>query len=104
MGSAPLSSRISVGVLRRILDLGSTALRHQLRGTSTEVIELIPPYVQTHLMGEHQAADPRAMPLDEFIAEVMQILTTQPYVTEVVVERCKPLRYAAEDHNFEGML
>ncbi len=77
----------------------SISLRHQLKGTATEVIEIIPPYVQTHLMGEHQASDPRAMPLDEFITEVMNILSNQPTVEEVVVERCKPLRFAAENGN-----
>jgi uncharacterized oxidoreductase len=79
------------------------SLRHQLKGTTTEVIELIPPYVQTHLMGRQQAEDPRAMPLKEFLAEVMQILTTQPSVTEIVVERCKPLRFAAEASKFDAM-
>jgi len=56
----------------------SVSLRHQLKGTTTEVIEIIPPYVQTHLTGEHQANDPRAMPLGEFITEVMDILSNQP--------------------------
>ena len=79
------------------------SLRHQLKGTTTEVIEIIPPYVQTHLMGAHQAEDPRAMPLDEYIAEVMSILATQPSVAEVVVGRCKPLRFAAEDGKFDAM-
>ena len=77
----------------------SVSLRHQLKGTTTEVIEIIPPYVQTHLTGEHQANDPSAMPLDEFITEVMDILSNQPTVEEVVVERCKPLRFAAENGN-----
>ncbi len=75
----------------------SMTLREQLKGTTTEVIELAPPYVQTELMGERQAKDPRAMPLADFLSEVMQILTTQPDVTEVIVERCKPLRFAAEN-------
>jgi uncharacterized oxidoreductase len=79
------------------------SLRHQLKGTTTEVIEIIPPYVQTHLMGPHQAEDPRAMPLGEYITEVMSILTTQPSATEVVVERCKPLRFAAEEGKFDAM-
>jgi uncharacterized oxidoreductase len=79
------------------------SLRYQLKGTTTEVIEIIPPYVQTHLMGPHQAEDPRAMPLADYIAEVMHILTTQPSVTEVVVERCKPLRFAAETGAFDAM-
>lgn len=83
------------------------SLRYQLRDTTTEVIELIPPYVQTRLMGDQQAEDPRAMPLDAFVAEVMQILTTQPAATEVVVGRVKPLRSAAEggafDETFKGL-
>ena len=77
----------------------SVSLRHQLKGTTTEVIEIIPPYVQTHLTGEHQANDPNAMPLNEFITEVMDILSNQPTIEEVVVERCKPLRFAAENGN-----
>lgn len=81
----------------------SMSLRHQLAGTSTEVIEIVPPYVQTRLMGERQAEDPRAMPLDAYVAEVMGILSTQPAATEVVVERCKPLRFAAESGTVDKM-
>jgi uncharacterized oxidoreductase len=72
----------------------SQSLRYQLKDTSVEVIELVPPYVQTELMGSAQASDPRAMPLKEFIDEVMNILKTQPDVREVLVERVKPLRFA----------
>ena len=82
----------------------SVSLRHQLKGTNTEVIEIAPPYVQTHLMGEHQASDPRAMPLDAFIAEVMHILETQPEAGEVIVERCKPLRFAERNGKMDEML
>ena len=67
------------------------------------MIEIIPPYVQTQLSGDHQMTDPRAMPLDEFITEVMDILTNHPTVEEVVVERCKPLRFAAENGNAETL-
>jgi uncharacterized oxidoreductase len=74
----------------------SISLRHQLKDTSVEVLELAPPYVQTELMGEQQANDPRAMPLREFIAEVMQILATQPDAKEILVERVYPLRFAGE--------
>jgi uncharacterized oxidoreductase len=71
-------------------------LRYQLKATSVEVIELIPPYVQTTLMGDQQANDPNAMPLDEFIDEVMSILQSQPDVKEVCVNNVYPLRFAAE--------
>jgi uncharacterized oxidoreductase len=70
------------------------SLRYQLRDTSIQVLELIPPYVQTELMGTRQASDPRAMPLKDFIAETIKILKTSPQVTEICVERVDPLRNA----------
>jgi uncharacterized oxidoreductase len=73
------------------------SLRHQLSGTSIEVIEIIPPYVQTELMGGNQLADERAMPLDAFISETMQILSDRLDVTEVVVGRCEPFRFVVEN-------
>ena len=79
----------------------SVALREQLKETSVEVIEIVPPYVQTTLMGEGQASDERAMPLNAFISEVMDILENRPDEKEVVVERCKPLRFAAQNGNFD---
>jgi uncharacterized oxidoreductase len=78
------------------------SLRWQLRDTNIGVVEIIPPYVQTELMGPGQATDARAMPLNDFLAEVMQILRSQPKVAEVCVERVKPLRFAAESGKFEA--
>src|SRR4029077_7040619 len=57
------------------------SLRYQLKDTKVEVLELVPPYVATELMGAHQAKDPRAMPLDEYITEVMNVLKTSPLAT-----------------------
>jgi uncharacterized oxidoreductase len=74
-------------------------LRHQLRGTTTEVLELIPPYVATHLMGG--AEDPRAMPLGMFLSEVMDILKIDPTPAEIVVNNAKGLRLAAESGRYE---
>ena len=75
------------------------SLRYQLRDTSVEVLELIPPYVQTHLMSG--AEDPRAMPLKDFIAEAMGILKQQPTPAEICVENVKGLRFAAESGKYE---
>jgi uncharacterized oxidoreductase len=82
----------------------SMAVRHQLRDTNVQVIELAPPYVQTELMSADQAKDPNAMPLADFIDEVMTILKQTPNVTEVIVERCKPLRFAIENGNFDAVM
>ncbi len=75
------------------------SLRYQLRSTGIEVLELVPPYVQTDLMSG--ADDPRAMPLKQFIAEVMEILKQQPTPQEICVENVKRQRFAAESGNFD---
>jgi uncharacterized oxidoreductase len=101
----PLAMTPTYCATKAALHSYTQSLRYQFRETTTEVIELIPPYVATHLM--NGADDPRAMPLDTFIAEVMEILKTQPTPQEICVERVKPLRYAAEngshDAVFNGM-
>lgn len=74
----------------------SQSLRYQLKDTKVQVIELAPPYVQTTLTGEQQAMDPRAMPLDEFIAETMSLFKENPDATEVLVKRVHPLRFAEQ--------
>jgi uncharacterized oxidoreductase len=81
------------------------ALRVQLQKTSVEVLELAPPYVQTELGGPQQASDPRAMPLDEYVTEVVQILETGAFEKgEILVERVKPLRTAEKDGKYQEFL
>ncbi|BDI33314.1 oxidoreductase [Capsulimonas corticalis] len=78
------------------------SLRYQLKETSVQVLELIPPYVQTELQGARQANDPMAMPLAEYIAETIQILTTSPDATEICVERVRTLRGAASSGGYDA--
>jgi uncharacterized oxidoreductase len=78
----------------------SQSLRYQLKSTPVEVIELAPPYVQTNLMDG--AEDPRAMPLKEFIAEVMGIFKTQPTPSEILVERVSFLRNAEREGRYDA--
>ncbi len=77
------------------------SLRYQLKNTNIEVLELIPPYVATDLMGGK--SDPRAMPLDKFIAEVIGILKLEPTPSEICVENVKGLRFAAENGRYDGI-
>ncbi len=69
------------------------SLRYQLQGTAIKVMEIIPPWVATELMGE-TPTDPRAMPLDKFIAEAVEILGTD--ADEVCVQNVMFLRNAAK--------
>lgn len=99
----PMAATPTYSATKAAIHSYSMGLRRQLKDTPVEVIEIVPPYVQTTLLGDQQANDPTAMPLADFISEVMDILTNQPEAEEVVVERCKPLRYAAETGNLDKM-
>jgi uncharacterized oxidoreductase len=99
----PLTATPTYCATKAAIHSYSQSLRHQLRDSSVEVLELIPPYVQTDLLGPSQAKDPRAMPLSEFIAEAMEILKAGPKNGEVVVKRCEMLRYAAESKRYDDV-
>ena len=77
------------------------SLRYQLRDTNVEVLEIAPPYVQTELMGERQAADPNAMPLADFISETVAIIHAPPPSGEILVRRVEPLRWAEKNGNYD---
>jgi uncharacterized oxidoreductase len=78
------------------------SMRYQLRDTTAQVLELIPPYVQTELMGPRMASDPNAMPLKDFISETMSILESSPNSTEICVERVKQLRSAEASGQYDA--
>ncbi|MBJ3775310.1 SDR family oxidoreductase [Acuticoccus mangrovi] len=81
-----------------------TSLRHQLRNGPVEVLELSPPYVQTALTGAQQASDPRAMPLADYVAEVMRLLEAGNHPRgEVLLERDFPRRWAERDGQYEAI-
>jgi uncharacterized oxidoreductase len=92
----PLAATPTYSATKAAIHSWSMSIRQQLEDTSVEVVEIAPPYVQTELLGPQQATDPDAMPLADFTAEVMAILEAAPASGEVIVERCKPLRFAAE--------
>jgi uncharacterized oxidoreductase len=74
------------------------SLRMQLADTSVQVIELIPPAVQTALMGQEN--DERALPLDVYLTDTIGILQAQPDVAEVVIDRVKFLRNAEPEGRY----
>jgi uncharacterized oxidoreductase len=101
LGFVPLPLAPTYSATKAALHSYTQSLRFQLRDTPVQVVEIIPPYVQTELGGSHQAADPRAMPLAEYIAETIQILRDQPEAPENCVEKAKFLRFAEATGSFE---
>ena len=97
----PMAATPTYCATKAALHSWTQSLRFQLRGTSVEVLELAPPYVQTELMGTHQASDPNAMPLEEYIAESMSLLANPPASGEILVGRVHPLRFAEKNGTYE---
>ncbi|QMV18476.1 SDR family NAD(P)-dependent oxidoreductase [Granulicella sp. 5B5] len=77
------------------------SLRYQLKDTTTEVIEIIPPYVQTDLLPGD--GDPRAMPLKDYIAETMEILKSQPTPQEICVKNVLGRRDTVDQGKFDAI-
>jgi uncharacterized oxidoreductase len=101
LGYLPMALTPTYCATKAAIHSYSLTLRYQLRRTNIEVLELVPPYVQTELMGSRQASDPRAMPLKDFIEETMKILKERPEAKEILVERVLPLRYAEKSGHFD---
>jgi uncharacterized oxidoreductase len=97
----PMSAVPSYCATKAAMHSWTQSLRYQLKASPVEVIEVIPPYVQTSL-GPSHGSDPRAMPLQDFIGEVMTLLGTQPGLREIVVERAKAQRFAVERGGFDA--
>ena len=89
----PLKVTPSYNASKAGVHMLTETLRLQLAGTGVRVLELEPPAVATELL-PGQTESPFAMPLDDFVREVVDILETQPEATEIQVERVEFLRYA----------
>ena len=84
----PLAATALYSATKAAIHSYTLSQRFALRDTSVKVLEIAPPWVDTDLV--HKSGDPRAMPLDAFIAETLELLETA--TTEVVVDAAKPMR------------
>lgn len=98
----PLAPTPTYNGTKAALHSYTESLRYQLQETAIQVIELVPPYVQTGLMGDWQHNDPNAMPLKEYISETISLLTNTPDAAEILVERVKPLRFAERSGGYDA--
>jgi uncharacterized oxidoreductase len=96
LGFVPSAQFPDYSATKAALHSYAQSLRFQLENTAIEVIELVPPYVQTELGGPAQATDPRAMPLTDFVSEVFEHLEHDPEAEEILVKRVHAHRFAAE--------
>lgn len=95
LGFVPLPKAPTYSATKAALHSYTLTLRKKLDGM-VEVIELVPPGVQTELTPGQSERD-GYMPLDDFIDETMALFEQNPTPTEICVEQVKPFRNAAAD-------
>ncbi|WP_328330122.1 SDR family NAD(P)-dependent oxidoreductase [Kribbella sp. NBC_00382] len=93
----PLALTPAYNATKAAIHSYSQSLRLQLAGTGVQVIELIPPAVQTTLMPGQETSE-HAMPLDEYLTETMDLLAAQPDAEEITVQRVGFLRDAEREN------
>jgi short-subunit dehydrogenase involved in D-alanine esterification of teichoic acids len=100
---APLKVTPSYNASKAAIHMLSESLRLQLADTTVKVVELVPPSVRTELLPGQQDSEV-AMPLEDFVAEVVALLESQPEAKEIQVERVKFLRYGEARGDYDQVI
>jgi uncharacterized oxidoreductase len=95
----PLTATPTYSATKAAIHSYTVSLREALKGR-IEVIELVPPAVQTDLT-PGQATREGYLPLADFIDEVMALFQQQPTPREILVQRVAFLRHAEAEHRFD---
>jgi short-subunit dehydrogenase involved in D-alanine esterification of teichoic acids len=77
------------------------SLRAQLAGAGLEVVELVPPAVAT---AGQEKVNPHALPLEEFLDEVVGLLSATPTPNEILVEGVQMHRWAERDGTYADLV
>ncbi|MEU1730864.1 SDR family NAD(P)-dependent oxidoreductase [Streptosporangium sp. NPDC020145] len=100
---APLRATPSYNASKAAIHMLSESIRLQLADTNVKVVELEPPAVRTALLPGQEDSD-FAMPLDEFVTEVVTLFRDQPDAREIQVERVKFLRYGEARGDYDQVV
>jgi short-subunit dehydrogenase involved in D-alanine esterification of teichoic acids len=102
-GFAPLKVTPSYNASKAAIHMLSESIRLQLSDTSVKIVELVPPSVRTALLPS-QETNQVAMPLEEFVAEAVGLLESQPDAREILVDRVKFLRYGEARGDYDQVV
>ena len=98
----PLPATPTYNATKAAIHSYTESLRVQLAATPIQVLELVPPAVQTDLFG--MAESEHAMPLVDYLDEVMAILRDQPDAREILVKNVEFLRFAEAHGEYDEAL
>jgi uncharacterized oxidoreductase len=99
---APLVITPTYNATKAAVHSYTQSLRRQLADTPLQVIEVIPPAVQTALL--NQENDERAMPLADYLTETVELLQQQPDADEILVDRVRFLRDAERENRYDAVV
>ncbi|MBC6457045.1 SDR family oxidoreductase [Actinomadura sp. HBU206391] len=99
----PLKITPSYNASKAAIHMLSESIRLQLADTNVKITELVPPSVRTSLLPGHEDNE-HAVPLDEFVAEAVALLESQPDAKEIQVERVKFLRYGEARGDYDQVV
>ena len=89
---APLAATPTYNATKAAIHMLSESIRLQLAATSVSVLELVPPSVRTALLPGQEQSD-FAMPLEDFVTEVVGLIESQPDASEILVRNVEFLRH-----------
>ncbi|GHH93176.1 SDR family oxidoreductase [Streptomyces capillispiralis] len=98
----PLPATPTYNATKAAIHSFTEGIRVQLEKSNVQVIELVPPAVRTTLMNQEES--PIAMPLEEFLEEVMTLLEKAGDAEQILVERVKWQRNAVAEGRYQDVL
>ena len=98
----PLPATPTYNATKAAIHSFTESLRVQLFKSDVQVIELVPPATRTTLMNQQNSEV--AMPLEDFLDEVMSLLEADPKAEQILVERVKWQRNAVAEGRYADVL
>lgn len=101
IGFLPFPLMPTYGASKAGVHAYTESLRAQLAGTGVQVTELIPPAVST---AGQERLNPAALPLGDFLDEVISLIVLDPTPSEVIVKAAERLRWAERNGTYTDLL
>ncbi|MCL2515594.1 MAG: SDR family NAD(P)-dependent oxidoreductase [Microbacteriaceae bacterium] len=102
IGFLPFPLMATYGASKAAVHSYSESLRKHLEGTGVTVHELVPPAVAT--TPEHEAQNPAALKLADYLDEVVGLLSADPTPDEILVRGVQMHRWAERDGTYAELL
>jgi uncharacterized oxidoreductase len=99
----PLKVTPSYNASKAAIHMLSESIRLQFAGTNVKIVELEPPAVRTSLLPGQDESE-SAMPLEDYVSEVVALIEAQPDAKEIQVERVKFLRYGEARGDYDQVV